>query len=60
MNERNELIHEVGNFGKWRRNMISNVDWFFSETPTMLANTCNSDMVQCPERIFVKCERPLL
>jgi len=54
MNERYELIHEIGDFPKVRWDMTSNVDRLFAEASAKLGNPRDRDMIQSPQRILVE------
>lgn len=55
MNHGKEPVHEVRNFTKMRRKVMTDVDRIFPVTAAKLGDIGDCCMVQRPQRVLVKC-----
>src|SRR6267154_4316452 len=54
MNQGKESIHQLWNFSKMRRNVVTHQNWLFAVSSTKLSNVGNGSIVQGPECVFVE------
>jgi hypothetical protein len=60
MDRRYESIHEFRNFLEVRWEMTANINWLFTKSAAELRNIRDGNVVQSPERVFIKCGVALL